>query len=167
MGSGDGSPVEAATTSCDRARSDRALRRCPTRSIRSRAHSGGPAQVALLSPTAPPVPVNVDLGLVARTGAHGTVVLGGNIRSRWADRCSTSLARPGRERRRARLPGDDGPRACTIGLPEVGVTHLGSLIDKPGKGHWIYRVAVAANWLDDPTYGDVYLVSSPLRVTIR
>jgi hypothetical protein len=47
----------------------------------------------------------------------------------------------------------------------VGVARDGSFTDKPGKGHWFYRIAIAANWLDDPAYGDVYLVSSPVRVT--
>ena len=130
--------------------------------------SGGPAQVALLGPTAPPVPVNVDLGLTARTGAHGTVLLhwkhpksvGGPVFYRvWRGPAASGDGLV--------CPVTTVARACTIGLPEVGVTHGGSLIDKPGKGHWVYRVAVAANWLDDPTYGDVYLVSSPLRVTIR
>jgi hypothetical protein len=30
----------------------------------------------------------------------------------------------------------------------------------------VYRVALAANWLNDPSYGDPYVVSRPLVVTV-
>jgi hypothetical protein len=40
-------------------------------------------------------------------------------------------------------------------------------VDRPGRGRWTYRVAVAANWVDDPAMGDVYEVSAPVTVTVR
>jgi hypothetical protein len=52
-----------------------------------------------------------------------------------------------------------------VALPEVGVTRRTSFVDRPPGGDWIYRVAVAANWLDDTTQGDVYLVGDAVAVT--
>jgi hypothetical protein len=60
-----------------------------------------------------------------------------------------------------------GARDCGIALPEVGVTHGGRYVDQPQRGRWIYRVTVAANWLDDPAYGDIYLVGRPITVVVR
>ena len=41
-----------------------------------------------------------------------------------------------------------------------------SFVDRVPRGHWVYRVVLAANWLDDPGYGDPYLVSRPVAVTV-
>jgi hypothetical protein len=51
-------------------------------------------------------------------------------------------------------------------IPEVGVTKTARYVDLAPRGHWVYRVAVAANWLDDPHYGDSYVVSRPVSVTV-
>jgi hypothetical protein len=40
------------------------------------------------------------------------------------------------------------------------------VIDRPGPGTWSYRVGVAANWLDDPEQGDVFVVSGPRNVSL-
>jgi hypothetical protein len=40
-------------------------------------------------------------------------------------------------------------------------------VDRPGPGTWTYRIGVAANWLDDPTLGDIYVVSPPVSVTVK
>ena len=48
----------------------------------------------------------------------------------------------------SRRRGDD--RSSTVRLP----------------GRWTYRVGVAANWLDDPSLGDVVLVSAGAVVTV-
>jgi hypothetical protein len=46
-------------------------------------------------------------------------------------------------------------------------TRSPSFVDRPGPGHWTYRVGVAANWLNDPTLGDIYVVSQPVSVTVK
>jgi hypothetical protein len=60
-----------------------------------------------------------------------------------------------------------GAASCTLDYgTEVGVTRDPARYDKPGPGNWAYRVGVAANWLNDPAYGDVYFTSKPVIVTV-
>ena len=54
---------------------------------------------------------------------------------------------------------------CVLYVDSVGTTKGTSFVDHPGRGTWTYRVGIAANWLDDPTLGDVYVVSSPVSVS--
>jgi hypothetical protein len=63
-------------------------------------------------------------------------------------------------------PATAGGRLCNIVLPEVGTTHGSRFVDHPPRGRWFYRIAVAANWLNDPRYGDPYEVSRPIAVTV-
>jgi hypothetical protein len=46
-------------------------------------------------------------------------------------------------------------------------TRATSATDRPRPGTYTYRIAVAANWVDDPKMGDVFLVSPPVTVTVR
>jgi hypothetical protein len=55
---------------------------------------------------------------------------------------------------------------CKLVLPEIAITKVGQYSDRAPSGHWVYRLAVAANWLDDPRYGDAYVVSRPLSVIV-
>jgi hypothetical protein len=55
---------------------------------------------------------------------------------------------------------------CKVVLPEIGTTHANGFVDRAPKGTWVYRVALAANWLNDPAYGDPYLVSRPVTVNV-
>jgi len=48
---------------------------------------------------------------------------------------------------------------CVLPMTIVGTTRDGSFVDKPGAGKWAYRIGVAANWLNDTSYGDVYVLS--------
>lgn len=114
-----------------------------------------------------PVPANIDLGLSA-------VPSGRTVTLHW--RASPAFGGPAFYRiwrGPAATPGagitcnpSAGARWCVVALPEIGATRQRSYVDHPGKGSWVYRVALAANWLDDPAYGDVYLVGKPLQVTI-
>jgi hypothetical protein len=63
-------------------------------------------------------------------------------------------------------PATPGAKLCKIVLHEVGVSRTNRFVDRPDKGAYVYRVALAANWLDDPQYGDPYLVSRPTTVTV-
>jgi hypothetical protein len=111
-----------------------------------------------------PIPGNVDIGLSARVSGKQVVLswhkqdpFGGPVFFRiWRGRkdaftCSTSA--------------DPGGRICNVNLPEVGTTHGDQFVDHPSPGRWVYRVAIAANWLNDAGYGDPYLVSGPIAVT--
>ncbi|HEX6664921.1 MAG TPA: hypothetical protein VF025_14715, partial [Gaiellaceae bacterium] len=56
---------------------------------------------------------------------------------------------------------------CRLYMDQKEVTRATSTIDRPGKGTWSYRIGVAANWLNDPSLGDIYVVSPPVTVTVR
>jgi hypothetical protein len=125
---------------------------------------GGDAEVAALGGTIMPIPVNVDLGLTARSSGSRVLLswragksVGGPVFYRvWRGPASGGDG--------LTCPSARGARTCYVQLPEIGVSKTGSFVDHPGKGRWVYRVTVAANWLDNPTYGDIYLVGSPIRI---
>jgi hypothetical protein len=50
-------------------------------------------------------------------------------------------------------------------MSRVGATSAQRWTDRPPPGRWTYRVALAANWLNDPTRGDMLLVSQPVLVS--
>jgi hypothetical protein len=52
-------------------------------------------------------------------------------------------------------------------MEDLGAHGGGTWIDRPGRGHWTYRLGFAANWLDDPTYGDVYSLGPPVAVDLH
>jgi hypothetical protein len=56
---------------------------------------------------------------------------------------------------------------CRLFMTRVGVTRAHSFVDRPPPGRWTYRVALSANWADDPKLGDMLLLSRPLNVRIR
>jgi hypothetical protein len=55
---------------------------------------------------------------------------------------------------------------CELIVKMATATGAPHVVDHPGRGSWEYRIGVAANWLDDPSLGDVYVVSPPVRVTV-
>jgi hypothetical protein len=59
-----------------------------------------------------------------------------------------------------------GATQCSIEMDEVARGRDTVVIDRPGPGTWSYRVGVAANWLDDPEQGDVFVVSGPRNVSL-
>jgi hypothetical protein len=106
--------------------------------------------------------VNVDLGLRA-------AVSGGQVVLTW--RPSGGFYRvwrgPAAQGDGFTCPPAPGARRCVVGLPEAGVTQTPRFAERPPPGRWVYRVAVAANWLDDPHYGDIYFVTMPIEVPVR
>jgi hypothetical protein len=60
-----------------------------------------------------------------------------------------------------------GANQCNLYMDTVAATKARSFVDRPGPGTWTYRVGVAANWLDDPQFGDVTLLSRPVTVTVH
>jgi hypothetical protein len=125
--------------------------------------SHGTLAPATTGPTNMPVPANVDVGLRA-------TVSGSRVTLAW--RSESSFGGPVFYRIwRGHTDGftcstGSGAKLCNVALPEIAVTHATNLGDRPGPGRWFYRVVVAANWLDDPSYGDPYLVSSAAAVHV-
>jgi hypothetical protein len=64
-------------------------------------------------------------------------------------------------------PRPGGVPPCVIAMPELGYTPERSFVDHPGRGRWIYRVAIAASYTADPNGGDPLLYSGPTEVTVR
>ena len=53
---------------------------------------------------------------------------------------------------------------CALYTDSVATTRSTSFTDHPAAGRWVYRIGVAANWVDDPKLGDIYVVSTPVTV---
>jgi hypothetical protein len=51
-------------------------------------------------------------------------------------------------------------------MDELVSVRAPSFDDRPGSGTWTYRIGIAANWLNDPSLGDIYTVGPPVTVTI-
>ncbi len=85
-------------------------------------------------------------------------------RARRASSTSSSAARPDTDY----LCFTDGGGAdrCTLVSVELKTLRKTSAVDRPGPGTWTYRVGAAANWIDDPELGDVFLLSNPVTVTV-
>ena len=60
------------------------------------------------------------------------------------------------------------PDKCTYspGAQQLGTTRQGAWLDRPPPGTWIYRIGLAANWVNDPTQGDVYVLGPPAQITV-
>jgi hypothetical protein len=56
---------------------------------------------------------------------------------------------------------------CRLYTVPVAVTRVSTFVDRPGAGTWTYRIGVSANWLNDERYGDVYVVSPPVTVSVH
>ena len=52
-------------------------------------------------------------------------------------------------------------------MTPLAATRGREYVDHPPPGRWTYRVGLTANWLNDPTLGDVLLLSTPARVTVH
>jgi hypothetical protein len=72
---------------------------------------------------------------------------------------------PGREGIRC-LPSSlaTGASDCRLEMQFLGTTRAHSFVDKPPAGPWIYRIGLAANWINDENAGDVMLLSGPGRL---
>ncbi len=56
---------------------------------------------------------------------------------------------------------------CRVHMDVLTVTRERRVVDRPPPGRWTYRIGLAANWKNDPTLGDVLLVSAPATLSIR
>jgi hypothetical protein len=118
------------------------------------------------------VPVDSGIGLHIAAGPRG-------VRLAWNDAAEGS-SRVFYRLLRTRGPTDvicrfgggvahssGGAANCFFAGRSRGTIRTTAAVDHPGRGTWTYRVAVAANWLDDPRMGDVFLVSAPFTLTVR
>jgi hypothetical protein len=55
---------------------------------------------------------------------------------------------------------------CHLYMRRIEATKGLGFVDHPPRGRWAYRIGLAANWLDDPTRGDVLLVSRPVKMEV-
>ena len=55
---------------------------------------------------------------------------------------------------------------CRLYMDVLAQQKERSFLDRPGPGTWTYRIGVAANWLNDPLFGDITVVSTPITVTV-
>jgi hypothetical protein len=56
---------------------------------------------------------------------------------------------------------------CTIEMEEVGRTTEERFVDRgPPPGTWTYRIGTAANWRNDDSLGDPFVISRPLNVSV-
>jgi hypothetical protein len=53
---------------------------------------------------------------------------------------------------------------CVLYTSSIATTRATTFTDQPGPGMWTYRIGVAANWLNDPTLGDIYVVTKPAQI---
>jgi hypothetical protein len=74
-------------------------------------------------------------------------------------------------------PGQDGIRClivasrrandCRLEMKPIGESRTNTFVDHPPPGPWVYRVGLVANWLDDPSLGDLMLLSAPGRLAAQ
>ena len=130
------------------------------------ADRSGPPNAAVLQGTQMAIPVDHELHLRARVH-NGRVLLswdkvqpsGGAAFYRiWRNHLS---ANKGLSCSRA-----TGAVHCVLVENEIGVTRRNMTSDRPPSGRWVYRVGIAANWLNDFAQGDVYVASKPVAVRV-
>lgn len=59
-----------------------------------------------------------------------------------------------------------GATGCSLEMNEIGRGRDRRFFDRVPQGRWTYRVAVAANWLDDAEQGDSFVLSAPLNISV-
>jgi hypothetical protein len=64
-------------------------------------------------------------------------------------------------------PVHNAPDFCQLYSVKIGTTRATHFTDRPGPGTWTYRIGMSANWLNDTTLGDVYVVGPSATVEIH
>lgn len=91
---------------------------------------------------------------------------GAGVRLRWSDTTSTTTpfyrilrTKAGEPDARCRRNGAD---RCELNMDVVATTRSRTWLDPTPVRGGIYRIGVAANWLDDPAQGDIMVVTPPV-----
>jgi len=134
------------------------------------------ALVAATKPIKGPQPEAFDLNatLVAATSSFHlrAQTLGNAVRLTWQPQRSSfgatfySVYRAHGDDDAPCGPVKNAPSFCTLQSKQIGTTRTTTFVDHPPAGQWTYRVGVTANWLDNTSYGDVYVFSRPLVLRI-
>jgi dolichyl-phosphate-mannose-protein mannosyltransferase len=61
----------------------------------------------------------------------------------------------------------DSSLDCRLFMMRIGVTRGLTFVDRPPPGRWTYRVALSANWVNDPQLGDMLVLSPPVNALVR
>ncbi len=64
-------------------------------------------------------------------------------------------------------PRTSGAHRCSIEMEQIATTRATTFHDSPSAGTWSYRVGLAANWVNDESLGDAFVVSKPASVRVR
>jgi hypothetical protein len=125
-------------------------------------HGDRPAAVIMQS-SQPLVPADADLGLrVEHRGGRATLTWDGA--GSVAGRVFYHVFRAPADASDLDCDTDAPAVVCELRASDLGVTTGTRYVDSnAGSGDWQYRVGVSANWLDDPTLGDVYELTRPVR----
>jgi hypothetical protein len=59
------------------------------------------------------------------------------------------------------------PNDCRVEMNVIATTRAHRFAEGVGTGDWTYRVGMSANYANDPTLGDVLILSPPVRVVVR
>jgi hypothetical protein len=128
------------------------------------------------------VPAQTEFGLRATQAADGSVGLTWRNRgASAADRFYTVYRAPFEFRIQKGSPENfplvreglvcephrSGAHRCSIEMEQIATTRATSFRDSPQAGRWTYRVGLAANWLNDERFGDAFVVSKPVTVSVR
>lgn len=126
---------------------------------------GAPKAAVIQTPL---IPVGVDLGTTAAT--HGSTV-----RLTWRPQHPSGGAvffhvfrgRASQQPFTCTFPSPPAEQCKFTGWTDLGTTKSTTFVDRraPG-GRWAYRVGIAGNWLNDVTYGDVYVLGAPIVVSV-
>jgi hypothetical protein len=110
------------------------------------------------------VPVDSGVGLNIDHVADGTLLLRWHDSSEGSTRVFYRVLRTKGTTDVACLP-SSGTTNCYFSGQPLTTVRTNSFVDRPPPGRWTYRIAVAANWVDDPKMGDTFLVSAPVTLT--
>jgi hypothetical protein len=114
----------------------------------------------------PPIPAETSIGLRARVAPGGTVTLDWSPQGASGEPVFYHVYRLPSSEPDYACQLQHGVESCAVALQDIGVAKTPHFVDRPGRGRWTYRIGVAANWLDDPTYGDVYAMSSAVVASV-
>lgn len=124
---------------------------------------GTPRAAAIQTPL---IPISIDIGARAR-------VRGRTVELSWRPQTPAGGAvfyhvyrSPGGKPAFGCWPGFPAEQ-CSFAGVDLGTTRGPSFRVQAEPGRWDYRVGVAANWLNDPTQGDVYMLSAPVTAVVR
>lgn len=136
----------------------------------------GPTPLAGFQQTAL-IPTNIGIGLRARTTATNLDVglragtIGTKVSLSWTATHAIGgpvfykvFRGPPAAADEFRCNGDTAQR-CNYQGVEIGVVSRAAFVDYAPIGTWAYRVGVGANWLNDPSAGDIYVLSKHVLVT--